>query len=148
MDSGAHDKILRHPRRRKRNDACDCALRRFSARDNGELRARRRDALFGTAADSQKARNIALNDKVSLTINLPYDRTEEILGLSMGARAHRVIDAAEIAHVGDLMLRRFPEGADFGPDEGDSIAIFAIKPVVISVLDYRNGIGHTELVTI
>jgi general stress protein 26 len=103
---------------------------------------------FGTAADSQKARNIALNDKVSLTINLPYDRTEEILGLSMGARAHRVTDAAEIAHVGDLMLRRFPEGADFGPDEGDSIAIFAIRPVVISVLDYRNGIGHTELVTI
>ena len=33
---------------------------------------------FGTAADSQKARNIALNDKVSLTVSLPYDRTEEI----------------------------------------------------------------------
>ena len=39
-------------------------------------------------------------------------------------------------------------GADFGPDEADAIAIFSVKPVVISVLDYRNGIGHTELVTI
>ena len=103
---------------------------------------------FGTSADSQKARNIALNDKVSLTINLPYDRTEEILGLSMGARAARVTDPTEVARVGELMLRRFPEGADFGPDEGDSIAIFSVKPVVVSVLDYRNGIGHTELVTI
>jgi len=103
---------------------------------------------FGTSADSQKARNIALNDKVSLTINLPYDRTEEILGLSMGARAACVTDPAEVARVGELMLRRFPEGADFGPDEGDSIAIFSVKPVVVSVLDYRNGIGHTELVTI
>jgi hypothetical protein len=46
------------------------------------------------------------------------------------------------------MLKRFPEGADFGPDEGDAIAIFAVRPVVISVLDYRNGIGHTEMVTI
>jgi len=103
---------------------------------------------FGTSADSQKARNIALNDKVSLTVNLPYDRTEEILGLSMGAHAARVTDPAEVARVGELMLRRFPEGADFGPDEGDSIAIFSVKPVVVSVLDYRNGIGHTDLVTI
>ena len=33
---------------------------------------------FGTAANSQKARNIALCDKVSLTVNLPYDRWEAI----------------------------------------------------------------------
>ena len=103
---------------------------------------------FGTAADSQKARNIELCDKVSLTVTLPYDRWEEILGLSMGARAARVTDRDEIARVGRLMLKRFPQGADFGPDEADSIAIFAVKPVVVSVLDYRNGIGHTELVTV
>ena len=46
------------------------------------------------------------------------------------------------------MLRRFPEGADFGPDETDAIAIFSISPVVVSVLDYRHGIGHTEFVTV
>jgi general stress protein 26 len=103
---------------------------------------------FGTAAESQKARNIALNDKVSLTVNLPYDREEEILGLSMGARAQRVTDRDEIAKIGRLMLRKFPQGADFGPDEADTIALFSIKPVVVSVLDYRNGIGHTELVTL
>ena len=103
---------------------------------------------FGTAADSQKARNIALCDKVSLTVTLPYERSEEILGLSMGARAARVSDGAEIAKVGRLMLKRFPQGADFGPDEADSIAIFSVKPVVVSVLDYRNGIGHTELVPV
>jgi general stress protein 26 len=103
---------------------------------------------FGTSANSQKARNIGLNDKVSLTVNLPYDRTEEILGLSMGALAARVTDPAEIAKVGELMLKRFPEGADFGPDEADAIAIFSVKPVVVSVLDYRSGIGHTELIII
>lgn len=103
---------------------------------------------FGTAADSQKARNIGLCDKVSLTVTLPYERSEEILGLSMGARAARVTDRAEIAKVGRLMLKRFPQGADFGPDEADSIAIFSVKPVVVSVLDYRDGIGHTELVTV
>ena len=103
---------------------------------------------FGTAADLQKARNIALCDKVSLTVNLPFDRWEEILALSMAGRAGLVADHEEIAKVGRLMLKRFPQGADFGPDEADSIAIFSVKPVVVSVLDYRNGIGHTELVEV
>ena len=103
---------------------------------------------FGTAADLQKARNIALCDKVSLTVTLPYDRWEEIQALSMGARAARVADAVEMAKVGRLMLKKFPQGADFGPEEADSIAIFSISPVVVSVLDYRQGFGHTELVTL
>lgn len=103
---------------------------------------------FGTAANSQKARNIALCDKVSLTVTLPYDRWEEIQALSMGARAARVADAVEMAKVGRLMLKKFPQGADFGPEEADSIAIFSISPVVVSVLDYRQGFGHTELVTL
>ena len=103
---------------------------------------------FGTAADSQKARNIALCEKVSLTVNLPFNRWEEILSVSMGARAARVTDPAEIAKVGRLMLKKFPQGADFGPDEADTIALFSVEPVVVSVLDYRRSIGHTELVEV
>ena len=148
MDSAIHDKIVAIL-------AGGCEMTLATIRPDGFPQATTvsyvHDGLtlyFGTAADSQKARNIALDDRVSLTVNLPYDRTEEILGLSMGARAARVVDRKEIAHVGELMLRRFPEGADFGPDETDAIAIFAIAPVVVSVLDYRNGIGHTDLVTV
>ena len=103
---------------------------------------------FGTSADSQKARNIALCDKVSLTVTQPYDRWDKILALSMGGHAHRVVDAKEMARVGALILKKFPQGADFGPDEADSIAIFAVQPIVISVLDYRQSFGHTELVTV
>ena len=103
---------------------------------------------FGTAGDSQKARNIALCDKVSLTVTLPYDRWEQIRALSMGGRAARVADPKEMARVGGLMLKKFPQGADFGPEEADSIAIFSVSPEVISVLDYREGFGHTELVEV
>ena len=101
---------------------------------------------FGTAGDSQKARNIALCDKVSVAVTLPYDRWDEIRALSMGARASRLTDPAEIAKVGRLMLKKFPQGADFGPEEADSIALFAVRPVVISLLDYRKGFGYTQLV--
>ena len=103
---------------------------------------------FGTAGESQKARNIALCDKVSLTVTLPYDRWEQIQALSMGGRAARVTDVKEMARVGSLMLKKFPQGADFGPEEADSIAIFSVSPEVVSVLDYRKGFGHTELVKV
>ena len=66
----------------------------------------------------------------------------------MGARASRLSDPSEIAKVGRLMLKKFPQGADFGPEEADSIALFAVRPVVISVLDYRKGFGNTELVEV
>ena len=42
---------------------------------------------FGCAAGSQKAKNIARNSKVSLTVNLPYTSWKEIRGLSIGGRA-------------------------------------------------------------
>ena len=48
---------------------------------------------FGCAADSQKAKNIARNSKVSLTVNLPYGSWNEIRGLSLGGRAERVTEA-------------------------------------------------------
>jgi len=45
---------------------------------------------FGCAAESQKAKNLARNSKVSLTVNLPYASWAEIRGLSLGGRAELV----------------------------------------------------------
>jgi len=42
---------------------------------------------FGTAGASQKAQNIARNDKISLTVNLPYTNWGQIRGLSVAGRA-------------------------------------------------------------
>jgi uncharacterized protein YhbP (UPF0306 family) len=103
---------------------------------------------FGTGAETQKARNIAACDKVSLTVNLPYKTWDEIRGLSMGGRAARLTDPREIAKVGRLILKKFPQGADFGPDDATSIALFSISPEVVSVLDYRKGFGHAELIMV
>jgi general stress protein 26 len=103
---------------------------------------------FGTGAETQKARNIAACDKVSLTVNLPYKTWDEIRGLSMGGRAARLTDPREIAKVGRLILKKFPQGADFGPDDATSIALFSISPEVVSVLDYRKGFGHAELIIV
>ena len=103
---------------------------------------------FGCSEHSQKAQNIARNPKVSFTVNLPYENWGEIRGLSAGGRAHRLTDPQEIEQAGHLLLRKFPEGvAEYAPGGLEGIALFRIVPEVISVLDYRKGFGHTDLVT-
>ncbi len=68
---------------------------------------------FGTAADSQKASNIAANNKISLTINRDYDSWAEVEGLSMAGLASLVSDPEERQKVDSLMSEKFPQIADF-----------------------------------
>ncbi len=101
---------------------------------------------FMSVANGQKARNIARNNKVSLTINRPYKDWNEIESLSMGAIATAVTDPREQEKIGALLLKKFPEAAQYDPGDGTDIDFFRVEPVAISVLDYKKGFGHTELV--
>jgi len=103
---------------------------------------------FGCAAGSQKAKNIARNSKVSVTVNLPYASWKEIRGLSIGGRAERVTDSQEVDQVSHLMFEKFPQIAGYAPAELEEIVLFRVTPEVISVLDYHKGFGHTDLVKV
>ncbi|WP_262266427.1 pyridoxamine 5'-phosphate oxidase family protein [Microvirga yunnanensis] len=105
------------------------------------------DIYFGCAADSQKAWNINRNRKVSLTVNLPYANWGEIRGISAGGLADCLTDPQEIARAGQLLLEKFPQGiAEYASGALEGVAFFKVVPKVISVLDYRKGFGHTDLV--
>ena len=99
----------------------------------------------GIGKHSQKADNIRQNNKVSLTINLPYDDWREIKGLSMSALAEVLEDGPGVDTAKACLLRRFPQIAEWAdaPMAGD-MAFLKITPQVISVLDYSKGFGHTE----
>ena len=101
---------------------------------------------FGCAAASQKAKNLARNNKVSLTVNLPYASWNDIRGLSLGGRAERVTDPQELTEASQLMFEKFPQIARYAPAELEDIVLFRVTPEVIFVLDYRKGFGHTDLV--
>lgn len=107
----------------------------------------RLDIYFGTSATSQKARNIARDGRVSATVNLPYRSWDEIKGLSLAAHAERVTDPAEMQKVAALVLEKFPDvGKYVNDDPIDGLAVFRLRPVVVSILDYSRGFGWTELV--
>jgi nitroimidazol reductase NimA-like FMN-containing flavoprotein (pyridoxamine 5'-phosphate oxidase superfamily) len=104
---------------------------------------------FGTGRDSQKVRNLQYSKNVSLTIDVPYTDWNEIRGLSMGATAQVLPDdAAESKHAMDVLTSRYPTVWDLPQADLAAIAFVKIVPKVVSVLDYRKGFGHTDLVQV
>jgi len=103
---------------------------------------------FLCAPDSQKAANLARDDRVSLTIDDDTAQVMSIEGLSMAARAHLVTDPSEAEKALRLMMQRYPpQEAPLPVPDAANVRIFRVTPTVISVLDYSKGFGHTDLVT-
>jgi len=104
---------------------------------------------FLCGLDSQKAANLARDDRVSLTIDHDTPQVMEITGLSMAAHAHAVVDPAEAEKALHLLMQRYPEQPSVPlpmPTPAD-VRIFRVTPKLISVLDYTKGFAHTDLVT-
>ena len=103
---------------------------------------------FFTTRNAQKVRNIDRDERVSLTINSPYDDWNDIEGLSITGTARFVTEPEEQARVGELLLEKFPQVAEIAADDSEEIVLVRVDPQWISVLDYAKGFGHTELVTL
>lgn len=104
---------------------------------------------FLCGRDSQKAANLARDDRVSLTIDHDASQLMEIEGLSMAGHAAPVLDRGEAEKVLALLPSKYPAQAalPISMPSPDDMRIFRITPTVISVLDYSKGFGHTDLVT-
>jgi nitroimidazol reductase NimA-like FMN-containing flavoprotein (pyridoxamine 5'-phosphate oxidase superfamily) len=103
---------------------------------------------FLCGPDSQKAANLARDERVSLTIDHDTPQVMEITGLSMAARAQLVSDPSEAAKALRLLMAKYPEQDSIPlpmPTPAD-VRIFRVTPIVISVLDYSKGFAHTDLV--
>lgn len=109
---------------------------------------------FGCGDQSQKAKNIAGNNKVSITVTRDYQDWDEIKGVSMGGIAEPVTDPKEIAQAARLMLIKFPQIVKHLPQDVTGISdikgtsFYRVTPKVVSLLDYTKGFGHNDLVTV
>jgi nitroimidazol reductase NimA-like FMN-containing flavoprotein (pyridoxamine 5'-phosphate oxidase superfamily) len=104
---------------------------------------------FLCGLDSQKAANIARDNRVSLTIDHDTDQVMEITGLSMAARAEPVLDHGEGEKVLRLLMAKYSPQKEMPipMPKPEDVRIFRLEPVVVSVLDYTKGFGHADLVT-
>ena len=104
---------------------------------------------FLCGLESQKAHNIAHDNRVSLAIDHDPDNVMTIAGLSMAALAEPITDHAEGARVMQLLAAKYPAQANLGMTmpEPEQVRLFRLTPTVISVIDYSKGFAHTDLVT-
>src|SRR5688572_9204804 len=103
---------------------------------------------FLCGLDSQKAANLVRDDRVSLTIDHDTPDLMAITGLSMAAHAQAVVDPAEASKVLRMLPLKYPaQPLPVPMPTPDDVRIFRVTPIVISVLDYSKGFGHTDLVT-
>lgn len=105
---------------------------------------------FLCGLESQKANNLMRDDRISLTIDHDTPELMAITGLSMAARARVVHDRAEAEEALRLMPLRYPQSKGqplpIKMPTPDEVRIFRVTPLLISVLDYKKGFGHTDLV--
>jgi PPOX class probable F420-dependent enzyme len=102
---------------------------------------------FLCGPDSQKAKNLAGDPRVSLTINRDVDEVLAITGVSMAARAETITEPAEGERVLKLLMAQYPaQTGDLGPmPKASDVRLVRLVPSVISLIDYRKGFGHTDL---
>lgn len=98
-------------------------------------------------SQSQKARNIRRNPKVSVAMGTDRRDWSKIGGLSMAGQARVLRKADEIAWAKSCLLARFPQMKKLGQaDDFKGWAFIEVIPLVISVLDYTKSFGYTKLI--
>ena len=101
---------------------------------------------FATDTVSQKAGNIAVNNKVSVAI---VDRARDfykLRGLSLSGTAARIRAKDKTEEIALRLFRALPQSRRFVPGDPHSLAVYAITPVAIALVDYASGYGTTYLV--
>ena len=131
------------------HDGCDSAAGRLASGNDRRYVSEGLTLYFLCGLDSQKAKNLARDNRLSLTIDHDTANLMTITGLSMAGYARAVNDAAEAEKVLRMLPLKYPEAPPLpmkmpSPDE---VRLFRVTPKVISVLDYTKGFGHADLIT-
>jgi len=97
---------------------------------------------------SQKFENISRDDRVSISVGQEPESLREIKAVFAGCNAREVTDIDERVHAWLLLAERHPNLTDLAPPENEDVATMAADCRFISLLDYSQGLGHTESLTL
>ena len=97
---------------------------------------------------SQKFANIARDSRISVSIGHEPRQLREIKAVYAGCEAREVTDIKERTHAWQLLAERHPNLTDLAPPQKDEVATMAADCRHVSVLDYSQGLGHTEALTV
>lgn len=97
---------------------------------------------------SQKFKNIARDNRVSISVGHEPRELRDIRAVYAGCHAEEVTDLAERSLAWKLLAERHPNLTDLAPPGTAEVATMKAECKHLSVLDYSQGLGHTESLTI
>lgn len=97
---------------------------------------------------SQKFENISRDNRVSISVGREPSELRDIKAVYAGCHAEEVTDLAERSHAWKLLAERHPNLTDLAPPEKDEVATMVAKCRYVSVLDYSQGLGYSEPLTV
>jgi nitroimidazol reductase NimA-like FMN-containing flavoprotein (pyridoxamine 5'-phosphate oxidase superfamily) len=103
---------------------------------------------FSIFRSSQKFANISGNDRVSIAVRNDATDLRNVEAVYAGAHATEVTEARERQHAWQLLQLRHPKLRGFEPFDISDVALMRADCKYVSVLDYPQGLGHTETFTI
>jgi nitroimidazol reductase NimA-like FMN-containing flavoprotein (pyridoxamine 5'-phosphate oxidase superfamily) len=97
---------------------------------------------------SQKFENISHDNRVSISVgNEPHD-LREIRAVYAGCYAEEVTELSERSRAWMLLAKRHPNLTELAPPDTAEVATMRADCKHVSVLDYSQGLGHTEAITL
>jgi nitroimidazol reductase NimA-like FMN-containing flavoprotein (pyridoxamine 5'-phosphate oxidase superfamily) len=97
---------------------------------------------------SQKFENIRHDDRVSVSVGHEPRTLRDIKAVYAGCHAREVIDLTERGHAWMLLAERHPNLTDLAPPQNDEVATMVAECRYVTVLDYTQGLGHSEALTV
>lgn len=97
---------------------------------------------------SQKFENISRDNRVSISVGREPSELRDIKAVYAGCHAEEVTELAERSHAWKLLAERHPNLTDLAPPEKDEVATMVAKCRYVSVLDYSQGLGYSEPLTV
>jgi nitroimidazol reductase NimA-like FMN-containing flavoprotein (pyridoxamine 5'-phosphate oxidase superfamily) len=97
---------------------------------------------------SQKFQNVQHDNRVSISVGQEPRSLREIKAVYAGCHVREVMDLKERSHAWDLLAERHPNLTDLAPPQNDEVATMVAECVHVSVLDYAEGLGHSDSLTV
>lgn len=97
---------------------------------------------------SQKFANIEQDNRVSIAVGEEPRDLDDLKAVYAGALVTEVTDLVQAERAWRLLVKRHSNLADLGLPEGSETALMQAVCKYVSVVDYSQGPGHTEALTI
>lgn len=94
--------------------------------------------------NSQKFANITKDNRVAVTVGQEPSELRQIEAVYAGCTVREVSDIGERTRAWLLLAKRHPNLTDLAPPDRAEVATMVAECRYVSVLDYSQGLGHTE----